>query len=237
MQLACAACGTLIPAEDINIDKAIAKCRNCNGVFSFYEHLKTAEEHRPRPPVPMPRGLRVENWGPELTITRRWYTHGLWFLLLFCVFWDGFLVVWYTIGIGELQKPNADWSIWIMLVFPVFHLLIGLALTVAVVYGFLNRTVIRVSMGELSVFHGPIPCGGNRRVRGIDLKQLYCTETNRKSKNGISTHYNLIALQRDGTKLTLLSALDDLNQALYIEQQIEQCLKIPDERVPDEVPV
>jgi hypothetical protein len=42
---------------------------------------------------------------------------------------------------------------------------------------------------------------------------------------------------RDGTKLKLLSSLQDLDQALFVEQQIEQHLRIADERVPGEVRV
>jgi hypothetical protein len=40
---------------------------------------------------------------------------------------------------------------------------------------------------------------------------------------------------REGDKLTLLSGLDDLDQGLFIEQQIEKQLNIQDKRVPGQV--
>jgi hypothetical protein len=236
MQLSCISCGKAIPAQDVNIDKAIAKCQACHAVFSFLDRVQGASTG-PRPAVPLPPRMRIENWGPELSITRSWYTHAVWFLLVFCIFWDGFLVVWYSLGIGAMLSGEAGGMAWIMLVFPVLHVAVGLGLTYLVICIFLNKTVIKVSMGELTVRHGPVPCGGNRQVLTSDLKQLYCTETITRSKNGCTTTYNLMALTQTGDKLKLLRGLDQLDQGLFIEQQIEQHLRIPDQRVPEEVRV
>jgi hypothetical protein len=85
------------------------------------------------------------------------------------------------------------------------------------------------------VRHGPLPSPGNRRVFTSDLKQLYCTEKLHRHKNSCSTTYELQAQLRDGQKLTLLSGLDQLDQALYVEQQVEQHLRIPDQRMPEEI--
>jgi hypothetical protein len=237
MQLSCRACGKAIPAADVNIDKAIAKCQACNAVFGFLDQVQGGHSSAVRQPVGMPKGFKLDNWGPELTINWRWYSHGVWVLLFFCIFWDGFLVMWYSVGIGQLVSGKGDPGIWIMLVFPVLHLAVGAGLTYAVLCGFLNKTVIRVSMGELSIKHGPVPCFSNRLLLTVDLKQLFCTETVHRTKNGSHSSYSVMAEKRDGTKLKLLSNLQELDQALYVEQQIEQHLKIPDQRVQEEVRV
>jgi len=39
MHLRCQACGASIQADDINIHKAIAKCRTCHAVMSFADQL------------------------------------------------------------------------------------------------------------------------------------------------------------------------------------------------------
>jgi hypothetical protein len=234
MQLHCKSCGKLVRAEDVNIDQAIAKCLACHAVFSFLDQVCGAQV-APRPAVPLPTRMKVENWGSELTIMWRWYTHAVWLLLAFCIFWDGFLVVWYAAGIGLLTAGKGDGMIWVMLVFPVLHVLVGIGLTYAVLCTFINKTVVRVSMGELTVQHGPLPSAGNRRIFTHDLAQLYCTEKMHRHKNSCSTTYELQALLKDGEKLTLLSGLDQLDQALYVEQQVEQHLRIPDERVAGEV--
>jgi hypothetical protein len=234
MQLHCKSCGKLVRAEDVNIDQAIAKCLACHAVFSFLDQVRGAGAP-PRAPVPMPARMRVDNWGSELTITWRWYTHAVWLLLAFCIFWDGFLFVWYAAGIGMLTAGKGDGMIWVMLLFPVLHVLVGIGLTYAVICMFINKTVVRVSMGELTVRHGPLPGPGNRRVFTHELKQLYCTEKLQRHKNSTSITYELQAQLKDGQKLTLLTGLDQLDQALYVEQQVEQHLRIPDERMPGEI--
>jgi hypothetical protein len=236
MQLNCKTCGKAIPAEDVNIDKAIAKCGACHAVFSFLDQVQ-GEKVRPRPQVELPARMRMENWGPELVLTRSWYSHSVWFLLFFCILWDGFLVVWYSIGIGAMLSGQSGGMAWLMLLFPILHVAVGVGLTWLVICIFVNKTVIRVSMGELTVRHGPLPCGSGAQVLTCDLKQLFCTEKIHRGKNGSSTTYNLEALVQGGKKVKLLTGLEQLDQALYVEQQVEQHLRIVDERVPSEVRV
>ena len=40
MRLFCPLCGSLIPAEDMNLDKALAKCRKCDNLFGFAERQR-----------------------------------------------------------------------------------------------------------------------------------------------------------------------------------------------------
>jgi len=236
MQLACKSCTKPIPAADVNLDRGIAKCQGCHAVFSFLDDVG-GKSPVVRPQVPMPKRFVVDHWGPELSITHRWYSHGLWILLIFCVIWDGFLFAWYSAAIAGLMSGQANGGFWIMLIFPVLHLAVGVGLTYGTLCGFLNKTWIRVSVGELSVRHGPLPTGGNRQLFTADLKQLFCTEKIIRGKHGPRYSYNVEALLQGGTKLKLLSNLQDLDQALFVEQQIEQHLRIADERVPGEVRV
>jgi hypothetical protein len=233
MQLHCKTCGKPIPAQDVNVKLAIAKCQACHAVFNFADDLGAPAE--PRPVVPLPKGFTLDAWGPELTITRRWYAHGVWLLLFFCIFWDGFLVLWYSMAAAAVMSGET-FAI-IMLVVPVLHVAVGVGLTYLVFCMFLNRSIIRVASGELSVRHGPLPWPGNRQMFTSDVKQLFCSETRRSSKHGCQYNFNVEVLKRDGTKDKLLEGLEDLEQALFIEQQIEQHLKIVDERVPGEVRV
>jgi hypothetical protein len=239
MQLRCRACEKDILAENINIQLGIAKCSGCNAVFNFIGKLKSEREPSDvrRHPVGMPKDFRLESWGPELVLTRRWYTHAVWLLLVFCIIWDGFLVMWYSVATRELIEGKGGAGPWIMLIFPVLHLAVGVFLTYFVISTFVNKTVIRVTAGELTVKHGPLPWGGNCQLPTCDLKQVFCTEKRHRKKHGCSFSYNVEALKSDGHQMTLVSSLQELNQALFIEQQVEQHLKIEDERVPGEVRV
>ena len=47
----------------------------------------------------------------------------------------------------------------------------------------------------------------------------------------------MLVVTRDNDKITLVSNLDELEQGLFIEQQVERYLKIRDKRVPGQVRV
>jgi hypothetical protein len=228
MQVHCTQCGVQIPADDLNIDTGIAKCRACNCVFSFLEALRehsAAERTRPptaeRPAVPQPRGVAMDDLGGRLRLVRRWFQWPILMLLFFCVAWDGFLVFWYSIAFTQ-KAP------WIMVVFPVVHVAVGIAMTYGVLCGFFNRTVIEVEGGRFTIQHGPLPWPGNRTIDTADLKQLYCRQRVRNTRNGTSETYELHAQLADGKQLKLISGLDEAEQALFLEQQIEKYLGIKD---------
>jgi hypothetical protein len=201
-------------------------------------------QRRGKGPLAKPPSFEVDVWGPELTLTRRWYSHGLWALLVFCIFWDGFLAVWYTIGVREMLSEKGGlggpdvWVGLIMLVFPIFHLALGIGLTYAVISGFVNRTVVHVAGGELSVWHGPLPWPGNQRLLTADIQQLYCAEARRPAgDHSPSRTYNLVAITGKNDEVPLLHCLDELEHGLFIEREIERHLKIQDQFVPGEVRV
>ncbi len=71
MHLACRQCGRELPAEDLDLDRRVASCRNCNAVFSFA--ADTGERagsgsgaRRLRPTVALPRGITAEERGGDL---------------------------------------------------------------------------------------------------------------------------------------------------------------------------
>jgi hypothetical protein len=236
MQLHCPACHKPIPAQDVNIDLGLARCLACNEVFGLLDKIEGLAG--PRPVANMPPRFRVDRWGPELVITRRWYTHAVWALLAFCIFWDGFLVVWYSAGIHILLHGSEGSAMtWVMLLFPVLHVAVGLGLTYGVLCTFINSTVIRAATGELSVSHGPLPSVGNCRIPIADVQQLFCTEKRHRGDDSWHCTYNVLVLKRDDTQVTLVSGLEHLDQAWFIEQQVEEHLKIRDERVAGEATI
>ena len=232
MQIHCKSCDQEIAADDINIDKAIAKCSACNAVFGFGDLLPDGSDAMARPqrdPVPMPKAITIEDWGGNLIINRRWFSLGFVFLLFFCAAWDGFLVFWYKMAF-------ADDAPLMMKIFPIGHLAVGVGLTYFTLAGFLNTTRITAGSSEVTVRHGPLPWLGNRTIPASDIEQLYCTEhTCRHSNETTSITYRVNAVLSGGKKAKLLSGLTDADQALYIEQTIENRLGIEDRRVRGEM--
>ncbi len=233
MKLFCKTCGEAIPAHDINIELAIAKCGRCHTVFKFLDELEDSARGAPAKPVEieMPRGLAVDEWGSELTIVRRWFTPALFFLVFFCCIWDGFLIVWYSIALSSMPGDMA----WLALLFPLLHVAVGVGLTYYTICGFVNRTTVHVASGELRVSHRPLPWPGARRIAVLDLDQLFCSEHISRGKNGTSVTYRLNALLRDGSKVSLLSSIEEPLQVLFLEQKIENFLQIADRYVPGEM--
>jgi hypothetical protein len=245
MQVQCSGCGGVVPAADINLDRMLAKCARCNSVFDIHGQVPLAEGAGPlvrqRPRVALPKALRivedelVSESGiepyrtdaakrPRVVLERSWFQASLFFMVIFCIAWDSFLLFWYSMAF----RHGAPW---IMVVFPLGHLAVGVGLTYATLCGFVNRTRIAVLAGQLVIRHGPLPWKGNRVLETKDLEQLFCQEN--VSSKGVRS-YGLAARMKSGEKVVLLKSLPEADQALYIEQLLEDRLGIVDEPVAGE---
>ncbi|MFA5139222.1 MAG: hypothetical protein WC728_08310 [Elusimicrobiota bacterium] len=226
MRLDCPYCGRTIAPEDINIQRVVAKCSGCGGVFGFAD--KVPESQPPwsgKVPVDMPKGFSVDRSAGDFKLVRRWFSPLFIGLLFFCAFWDGFLVVWYTIFLTQ-KGPL------LMGVVPLIHVAVGFGLSYYVVAGFVNRTVITVSVDALRVKHEPLPWPGNRSIARMDLAQLFCRE---QVGNKGSRTYEVHAVLAGEKRVKLVSGLLSPEQALFIEQQIENQLGLKDRPVQGEM--
>lgn len=217
MRISCPYCGVNIAAQDVNIQAAVGKCAGCGAVFNLNE----------RAAVSLPDGMSIRQDGSDLVLVRRWFSVKYLALLFFCVFWDGFLVVWYTIAFTQ-HGPL------LMKLFLMLHVAVGVGLTYTAVAGLLNRTFIRVNSSELCVTHGPLPWPGKKVARG-DLDQLFCEEKVHHGKNGSRTDYTISAVVRGGKRIPLAQGLDAPDQARFVEQEVERFLGISDRPVAGEL--
>ncbi len=228
MAIRCSSCDREIPAADVSLESGLAKCTACNAVFRFADQVEGGGVRRPREEIALPKRFTLEDVGGDLRITRRWFSPVAYFLVFFCLFWDGFLVVWYAIAFlanGPL----------IMKIFPILHVAVGLGLTYFTAALFLNRTVIHVGDRAYQITHAPLPWWGQRAGNVDDIDQVYVVEALRSNKGSISRTYSVLARMQGGAKDTFVSGLDDFDQALFIEQEIERYLGIEDRPVPGEV--
>lgn len=228
MKLFCPDCGAAIPAANVDLATSTAKCSACDSVFAF--DASAAEQRAPagrppgqRPLLPRPAGLNVEEFGGVWTVTYRWFTPALLFLAFFCVAWDSFLVFWYSIAIKH-HGP------WLMVVFPVVHVAVGVGLTYTTLAGFLNTTRVAVDGQSIGIRHGPVPWVGNLSLISSEIQQLFCERTfSRGNVNGntnTTTTFALSAVMRGGAKLKLLRGFTEPDRPLFLEQEIERRLNI-----------
>ncbi|MEZ4883496.1 MAG: hypothetical protein R3E32_02075 [Chitinophagales bacterium] len=219
----CKNCGEVIPAENINIQKALAKCTNCNAIFSIEEQVKI-----PRPAIPMPEKFEILKLRSSLDISYKWYSPIYIFLAFFALFWNGFMAVWYYIALTE--------GIWMMAIFGVIHLSVGVGLIYTVLAGFFNTTHINVTSARLKILHEPLPWRGSCELEVSEIDQLFCKLQINRGKNGsTSQEYHLYLIDVTGKHTKLLTNLQTPEQALYLEQELEQFLEIEDRKVPGEL--
>ncbi len=235
VELRCKSCGAMLREQDIEPRLAMARCSHCDAVFGIKGlerpvHVATSVAPvaaADRTPIPMPRGIEVVDLGTELQIKRRWFHPVFLFLAVFCVFWNGFMLIWHAAALAG--------GAWFMSVFGLLHTAVGVGLAYFTLAGFLNTTTIRVARGMLRVVHQPLPWFGSVAMPAGDVKQLYCREKVSHGKNGTRVTYQLHAVTRGHRRQKLLSGLNDAEQALFVEQELERHLKIEDRPVRGEL--
>jgi hypothetical protein len=246
VDVSCKRCQAAIGAEDVNVARMVAKCRACNAVFDFSDQLGSegAPEARPRGKVPLPERMMVVHGGEtalagyrsaanapgDVAISWRWFRPSQHvFMLFFAICWNAFLVFWYTTAVTS-GGP------WLMYVFPLVHVAVGVSIGYGALTGLLNKTTVVVSGGELIVRHGPLPWRGNHRIPAAEIEQLYAVANEQRNKNGVSHTYDVKAVMKGGRELGLITKLPESAQALYLEQELERALGISDARIAGELP-
>lgn len=231
MALTCEACGEPVATEDIYADRAVAKCRSCDTVFSFARSLPVDDGpgHDDRGEVGRPERMSLEESDSEVVFSWSWFRLSHVFIGLFAVLWDAFILAWYS----KLLTDGAPTNELHMnaLMFPLVHVGVGIGVTYFAIACLLNRTEIRLTAEQLTVRHGPLPWLGNRELACEDLDQLYCVKRVRHSEHGHSTSYTLNALLHDGRKVSLVRGLPEIEEGAFLEEQIETRLGIPDRHV------
>jgi hypothetical protein len=235
MQLSCEVCHSPLRAEDVRLDLAVAKCHKCNAVYDLSGRKARGlpAQQRPRSLVRgravLPDHFRVEEDDSTTRISWRWFS---WrhVLLAFGFLLMGVLAVLFYIGTKAASSQSLLLSI-LTLGYGGFTLWLAYV-TLA---GFLNRTTIEVNRTRLSIRHGPLPWPGGCELPGRELSQLYGQEViQRNHGRELGSTYDLLALDRAGHKIELLSGLPERDQVLYLEQALERQLGIADAPVDGE---
>jgi len=229
-ELRCRCCGALLTGENVDLGLRIARCGHCDAVFALDrpDGGGSAQPATPeRPEVPMPGAIQVEVFGDSLEIRRRWFGCAAIFLIVFAVFWNGFMIVWHSIAMAT--------GMFVMSAFGLIHTAVGIGVGYLALAMILNTTTIKVDRGMLTVSHGPLPWPGAKSLPIHEIKQFFCRETVHHGKNGTSYTYEVRYVTQTGSKEKLLTGLSNSDQALFIEQQIERHLGIKDEAVHGEL--
>ncbi len=186
--------------------------------------------------TPLPHGLTIEENTNVFKIIRKWFNISHIPVLIFAAFWNGFLIVWYSIGITAMLQSDSPGGAFIMMfVFPLLHVAVGVGMLYYGLSGLFNKTTIEVVQGLLKVYHHPLPWFGSKEIPVATIKQLYCNESYRSTKSGHYYVYDVDVVLSDNKQIKLVKSLSEKAQALFIEEKIEAYLKIKNEQVAGEV--
>ena len=80
----------------------------------------------------------------------------------------------------------------------------------------------------------PIPTIGSLKVAADSLEQLFVIQEIKANQYGACIFFTVCALKRDQSTIRLIRGFGSLEQALWMEQEIEKTLGIRDRLVPGE---
>lgn len=209
MKVLCPTCRAEVPAADINIQAMTAVCRSCNEVFAV------APAQDAGVPLGLPARFTLTDEGSRrFGVSWRWWRVQHLFLLFFCCAWDTFLVFWYAAAIFGIHKGGGG-MIWLMIIFPVCHVAVGVGLTYYVIAAMCNRTWVACDGDTLTVRHGPIPWAGGASVPVHELRDL---RVEAKYPRRSQPRFAVIGV-RNGKDLALVNDLDS-DEATWMRQQL-----------------
>ena len=241
MRINCVSCKKEISAEDVNLDTTLAKCRGCHAVFDFTDQVRGGDSAAPakkrdRGEIPLPKNLVVAEGMQSLDIVRKWARGPAIFFLFFSGFWNSIVLVFVVAAaFGGFKDEGGDGMGCFIWLFLTPFILIGLGTGYAALALLLNKTTISVAGTELKVSHGPMRWPGAKTLDAAQVGQLYCSEyVSYKQNNQPVYRMKVHAMMLDGSRVDLISGIEEVNQALYLERILEKHLGIEDRPVRDE---
>lgn len=230
LDLVCENCGSDIDGSNININSSLAKCGECNTVFSITDDHFFLHDREGRPEMIMPEGTDVLELNDSLDIrldVLKSHSRGaLFFLTVFAIFWNG------GIGIAAISAW-ASGSL-ASLSFMSLHLLVGIGLIYYLATVYLNYIDVIINNSYIEISHRPIknPFIRGKKIESSEIDQIYVSKYVSSTTNGKPNYaYGLYAIMKTNKKkVSLIKGMNRETQ-LYLEQEIERYLRIKDRPV------
>ena len=209
--LSCKRCSDQLPQSKVEDTAGIVHCPTCGAVF-----MLEPNEHSTTEPS---SNIDIHLKNGQLEIVRRWYQPRMWLYVVMSICWFSILIGFWML--------HPEWNLWLGIMMG-FNAGFGLTLLYGTLCAFFNRTRIFVGEGHLEKRHFPLPWYGKLDIDTQQIDQIYCTERQEFWHGRAHTVYQLNVFLNNGMRSPLLRGIDNLNYALYLEQQIENFLDIQD---------
>lgn len=212
-QIICPGCGRVVGSTEINIRALIARCEVCNRVFGITASQGSAAATK----APTKPGSLEHEIGPvgQISIKRSWREDFDYGPVFFGLLWTGFFVFLGCLSPTEDGSPLPSWIPWLAVV-------MGMGPIYLSVGRIVNSTVISVDQHSLVVHHGPMPWGGNRKLRSTDINQIELVYHTMMRAREVSMA--IWANESNGRRIRLLD-LKNQREAEYIAWHLADALK------------
>ncbi len=204
-------------------ESGLLSCQECNVFLPAPEDPEATEAKRRRK-VELPSRFQLSESGKQLELRWPVLTGSIWILLFATLFWNG------AIAIPLSKEPG-----WGYILFLSPFILVGVWMLYTCLATLVNSTVLRVEYGMVRIYQTPLPRLGTS-YRKDEIEQLYCRGFQSGHVAGRPIfNYNVMVLLKNGRRRPLITFLENVEEAAYIEQKIESHLGIEDRVVSGEL--
>jgi hypothetical protein len=165
-------------------------------------------------PLPVPTNVVCDKQADRVTLSRRWFSWTSVLMAPICILFDSAVI-----GTCALTARGDLALLALILLLP--GILLALWISYYALARFVNRTVVTLTTGGLSIRHGPLPWPGNRSFPIHHVKEFCCEKrTSRDYAGQVSESYTLSAVLEDGRRVDLLRKIGSPAAAHILEQQV-----------------
>lgn len=218
-KIGCPSCDAEVPAKDININDKIAKCGNCNAVFSFEKAIESfSRKTKIRQELIRPEGIELFYFKDELEISVRRPTSTGEEVVA------GIMPIFtFIFTMAYFGKDNV--SIWL----PIIGWLMGVIPILYLILNHRRKVHINIDNKYLSIINRPKGFNKDQHYHASEIDQVYLKKQNNR--------FNVMMILNgaNGQKhVQLITEFRSASKARFIEQEIEKHLGITDRIVPEE---
>lgn len=171
----------------------------------------------------LPKQISIDYYDDYMHICRKWFGFPIMLMSGFMVFWIGIQFFTYFLITGEFGDATV-----IIYSFGAIFLLIDVFLFYLLAAGWMNKTDIFVNKQLMEIKHSPVPWMGNKKLDATTLTQFYVHKSVATNDGRTTVTYEVHYLQKGQQSAKLIAGLAEREQAVFIEQKIENYLGIID---------
>lgn len=215
----CPKCSCETPSANIDLAGMLAKCDNCNAIFSIKDKVVELQFAETNEEIAKPIGVDILEYNGQLELTLNQPVS------IFHTISASLSPLFALISIGIYSDKGNSLLIYL-----------SLAFAFAFVYSIINlirykqnKIYVLVTQDDLSIEYRPNNFISDKVYSAEKIEQLFV----KKDHNGLCLQ--MIINESEGQKTQkLIGRFTDITKAKYIEQEIERYLGIKNKKVPGE---